>query len=122
MNETSLLPDGSLCPLCGGKSTVADSRTFGGPLRRRRKCLTPACGRRWSTYEVPVEMLSLSDGGVYERCRRALIAVERAQAELVEALASMRSAAASMGAVAPANGSGAVLDATVDGQDATAGE
>lgn len=58
-------------------------------------------------------MMSDSGGGTYERCRRALAAVERAQTELVEAMRAMR-------AEVPVNGTD-THDAVLDGQDATAG-
>ena len=39
-----------ICPKCGGKSSVTDSRQTSTNIRRRRQCV--ACGSRWSTHEV----------------------------------------------------------------------
>lgn len=48
-----------VCPNCGGKTTVTDSRAgrtsialSGSVVRRRRKCLNSECGFRMSTYEI----------------------------------------------------------------------
>lgn len=40
-----------LCPACGGRSSVIDSRPHESSIRRRREC--KKCGQRWSTTEVP---------------------------------------------------------------------
>jgi len=42
------------CGLCGGKSTVTDTRPWRGSIRRRRKCL--GCDYRWTTIEVPADL------------------------------------------------------------------
>ena len=42
-----------LCPGCGMKSDVVDSRVRGTLVRRRRRC--GHCGLRWATREVPEE-------------------------------------------------------------------
>lgn len=38
------------CPICGGGTSVADSRRKKGLVYRRRRCCV--CGNRFSTYEV----------------------------------------------------------------------
>jgi transcriptional repressor NrdR len=41
-----------LCPYCGcPDSKVVDSRDVDGSIRRRRECLSDACGGRFTTYE-----------------------------------------------------------------------
>lgn len=46
---------GLACPGCGGPTTVTDSRGGEGYIRRRRKCLDPACATpRFSTLESMV--------------------------------------------------------------------
>lgn len=42
--------DSFLCPRCGGRSFVADSRSIASGIRRRRKCA--GCGGGWTTYET----------------------------------------------------------------------
>src|SRR5688572_27194054 len=40
------------CPYCGHDDTkVTDSRESEDGIRRRRECLSTACGRRFTTYE-----------------------------------------------------------------------
>ena len=47
---------GDLCPKCSGDSGVFDSRRRAdGNIARRREC--KACGERWSTIEIPLQML-----------------------------------------------------------------
>lgn len=41
-----------LCPACGGRTGVVDSRSSGEAIRRRRRCLARGCGRRLTTYEI----------------------------------------------------------------------
>lgn len=42
------------CPFCGGKTKVLDSRSDKSynHVRRRRECIAPACGVRFTTIEV----------------------------------------------------------------------
>ena len=43
-----------ICPKCGGRAAVVDSRTYPtGEVRRRRKCRR--CGFRFSTLEAEVK-------------------------------------------------------------------
>jgi len=43
------------CPHCNHlQSTVLETRSYEGGVRRRRKCLSPKCGERFSTVEVVV--------------------------------------------------------------------
>ena len=43
-----------ICPKCGGRAVVVDSRTYPtGEVRRRRKCRR--CGHRFSTLEAEVK-------------------------------------------------------------------
>lgn len=42
------------CPVCGGETIVADSRSFGEFVRRRRRCRE--CGHRFSTIEIDQEL------------------------------------------------------------------
>ncbi|WP_445343888.1 NrdR family transcriptional regulator [Caballeronia fortuita] len=41
-----------LCPKCGIKTRVLDSRDYG--QRRRRQCMNSACGHRFATTEIVV--------------------------------------------------------------------
>lgn len=70
------LASGYACPACGAAGTaVKDSRTRGdGVVRRRRECT--ACGHRFSTMEVPLEVTPM---------RLKLIA-QRAEESLKEAM------------------------------------
>ena len=43
------------CIYCGGKTRVVDKRPSGNGVRRRRECLV--CGKRFTTYERPAEVL-----------------------------------------------------------------
>lgn len=43
------------CAMCGGDSKVIETRPSKIGIWRRRLCLT--CGLRWSTYEVPKEII-----------------------------------------------------------------
>ncbi len=52
------------CPKCGYEdSRVVDSRPseLGSTIRRRRECLNPSCGERFTTYErceeIPIQVL-----------------------------------------------------------------
>ncbi len=76
------------CPICNAAGTkVVDSRLTndGHRVRRRRECLNPACGERFSTYEIaevliPVIVKSNNDRESYqpEKLRRGLLrAVEK---------------------------------------------
>ena len=47
-----------LCPLCSGETCVRDSRPAEDSVRRRRECL--ACGHRFGTVEIDMEMYSRS--------------------------------------------------------------
>lgn len=56
------------CPKCGYEnSRVIDSRSSesGAAIRRRRECLNPDCGERFTTYErreeVPIQILKKDD-------------------------------------------------------------
>lgn len=53
------------CLLCGGPSSVEDTRETETSVRRRRKCR--ACGESWTTVEV-----SYADFVTLERFRRFL--------------------------------------------------
>lgn len=44
----------SECPTCGSPSSVAETRTLPGAIRRRRKCTVATCDARWTTYELRV--------------------------------------------------------------------
>jgi transcriptional regulator NrdR family protein len=39
------------CHRCGGKTEVLETVMLEGQTRRRRRCLTPSCGFRFSTFE-----------------------------------------------------------------------
>lgn len=45
---------GILCPVCGGETSVSETRASDGQVRRRRKCGVPGCGGRVTTIEMPV--------------------------------------------------------------------
>lgn len=68
------------CPKCGcDDSRVIDSRPSesGSAIRRRRECLNPACGERFTTYErreeIPIQVLK-KDGCLEPFDRRKLLA------------------------------------------------
>lgn len=62
---------GTCCPNCGsGKNGVVDSRPaiLGGNIntvRRRRKC--GDCGKRFTTYEIPAEIIEALDAVANDR-------------------------------------------------------
>ncbi len=67
---------GFTCPKCDNdKTEVKDSRAQGPHVRRRRSC--PRCEHKFSTLEVPVELLALTD------FREESLAVTRAMNDLV---------------------------------------
>src|SRR3954454_10233987 len=75
------------CPFCGHAETrVTDSRESDDGIRRRRECLAPDCGRRFTTYErVQVAPLAIikKDGRREEFSREKLLSgVRRACAKL----------------------------------------
>ena len=41
-----------LCPKCGARSSVVDSRDQGDKVMRRRDCRIFKCKTSWTTYEV----------------------------------------------------------------------
>ena len=41
-----------LCPKCGARSSVSDSRDQGDQVMRRRDCRIFKCKTSWTTYEV----------------------------------------------------------------------
>lgn len=43
------------CPKCYEMTAVKDSRERDGKIYRRRECI--ACGYRFSTHEIPIEIL-----------------------------------------------------------------
>lgn len=45
-------PRGVVCPDCQSDSSVTETRRNYGSLRRRRACLSAACGRRFTTLEM----------------------------------------------------------------------
>jgi|SRR5581483_479824 len=65
------------CPYCGYNDTkVTDSREADDGIRRRRECLSPSCGRRFTTYErVQVAPLTVvkKDGRREEFSREKLL-------------------------------------------------
>ena len=68
------------CPKCGCEdSRVIDSRSSesGAAIRRRRECLNPSCGERFTTYErreeVPIQVLK-KDGTLEPFDRSKLMA------------------------------------------------
>jgi len=75
------------CPFCGHADTrVTDSRESDDGIRRRRECLSPACGRRFTTYErVQVAPLAVvkKDGRREEFSREKILAgIRRSCAKL----------------------------------------
>lgn len=72
----------AVCPRCGhGESTVVDTRlTEEGWRRRRRSCLS--CEARWSTLEVPVD--------VVDRARVSQRVVARAITTLTQLRSSLK--------------------------------
>jgi transcriptional repressor NrdR len=66
------------CPYCGHEDTkVTDSRESDDGIRRRRECLSPECGRRFTTYErvqlAPLAVLK-KDGRREEFSREKVLA------------------------------------------------
>jgi len=66
------------CPFCGGQdSKVVDSRDVDDSIRRRRECLNPGCGGRFTTHER-VQAVALyvekKDGRREEFSREKLLA------------------------------------------------
>lgn len=68
------------CPKCGFEdSRVVDSRSSesGAAIRRRRECLNPACGERFTTYErceeSPIQVLK-KDGNLEPFSRQKMMA------------------------------------------------
>lgn len=56
MSYIDAMACGMRCPVCGGQSTVKDSRlskAVDNAIRRRRECL--GCGYRFSTLETVVD-------------------------------------------------------------------
>jgi hypothetical protein len=45
---------GIVCPVCGGDTRVAETRTTDGQVRRRRHCEVPGCDGRITTIEMAV--------------------------------------------------------------------
>src|SRR5512142_1984041 len=75
------------CPYCGHADTrVTDSRESEDGIRRRRECLNPACGRRFTTYErvqVAPLMVVKKDGRREEFSReKVLVGIRRSCAKL----------------------------------------
>ncbi|HXH22749.1 MAG TPA: transcriptional regulator NrdR [Dehalococcoidia bacterium] len=75
------------CPFCGHDDTrVTDSREADDGIRRRRECLSPSCGRRFTTYErVQVAPLTVvkKDGRREEFSREKVLAgIHRSCAKL----------------------------------------
>lgn len=53
MSQSETASDGISCPICGGKTTVKDSRPGAeNTIRRRRYCMKSGCGERFTTYEI----------------------------------------------------------------------
>ena len=46
-----------LCPKCGARSSVVDSRDQGDKVMRRRDCRVFKCKTSWTTYEVDARKL-----------------------------------------------------------------
>jgi transcriptional regulator NrdR family protein len=44
------------CPICGGKTMVAETRDVGAQTRRRRRCVRVSCGGKLTTVEVVVRV------------------------------------------------------------------
>lgn len=44
---------GIVCPKCGRETEVTETRKCDGGLRRNRRCESPLCNGRVTTYEVP---------------------------------------------------------------------
>ncbi len=75
------------CPYCGHADTrVTDSRESEDGIRRRRECLNPECGRRFTTYErvqIAPLMVVKKDGRREEFSREKVLAgIRRSCAKL----------------------------------------
>lgn len=42
------------CPDCGAETSATDTRSLGGYVRRRRRCVKTNCGRKVTTIEIVV--------------------------------------------------------------------
>lgn len=43
-----------VCPTCGARTTVEETRSVGAGTRRRRRCLAPGCDGKVTTVEIVV--------------------------------------------------------------------
>lgn len=43
-----------VCPVCGARTTVVETRSVGGGIRRRRRCMTSGCSGKVTTVEIVV--------------------------------------------------------------------
>lgn len=54
-----------MCPVCGAKTTVEETRSVGAGTRRRRRCLGADCGRKVTTVEIAVSAArDFADGDI----------------------------------------------------------
>lgn len=54
-----------VCPVCGGKTQVTETRPIGASVRRRRCCMTVKCPGRVTTVEVAIaKPRDFADGAV----------------------------------------------------------
>lgn len=74
------------CPSCQSASVkVIDSRVSGSGCRRRREC--GICAHRWTTYELPTEILEAMQRGL------ASVDIDRLRTTLVDMLSEVSRAA-----------------------------
>jgi transcriptional regulator NrdR family protein len=71
-----------LCPECGARSAVIDTRSTDGTLKRRREC--KPCRVRWNTWELPIPCVARS---AEKPLRAAQATIARLRLSLKEAQA-----------------------------------
>lgn len=69
---------GIVCPKCGGETEVIETRKRDEGLRRVRRCESPTCDGRITTYEVPAPPHKAAWRG------RPLVLIERDRLEELE--------------------------------------
>lgn len=77
------------CPTCQGPTSVRQTRQADANVRRRRVCDNATCGHRFSTLEVPIEMIEGLNRG-HLLLDTASTAIEDVIGEAVDQLTSLR--------------------------------
>lgn len=88
-----------VCPACGADSSVTETRPAPGAVRRRRLCMSIACSKRWTTYEL-CSVQQATPGHLFVAINRAQLGAIRQALSVLDRLIGDKPARTRKGAQA----------------------